>query len=489
MMRVTRCRINQTMQLYSHLKSMHRISITTTASATPKKHDKQLNNVAFISPVWPERSSSAAGVRTMDLISLFADRCQSLTYISTSDIDNDHARTLQASGIHIHHCPPNRESQITDILKQCRPDIVIFDRFYCEEMFSHHVFKTCSDDALRVIDMQDVHFLRQSRQELSKKAFNNNNRSSTTREILRHRPDASYQPCLREIAAVYRSDLTLVCSPVELHMLHHEYGIPMNKMILAPFFVDRQGEHTTMVHDDFASRHNFMMIGNFLHPPNVDSVQWTCEEIWPRITAKLREGSLQGQLPSLHVYGAYLPDRIVQKYHDPKNGIHIKGFLPSLSDMRHYRVCLAALRYGAGLKGKICDAWSHGLVVCTTPIGEEGMNTSYLAHDGSSNHSTTWGGLHTSWTADDIAKDAVRLYSDQALFMQCQQRGFELLDLLYNREKGLDAVYDGIMHAFKEKSERRKKDYIGAILWEQKNRSTEYFSRWIELKETGHSKL
>ena len=41
--------------------------------------------------------------------------------------------------------------------------------------------------------------------------------------------------------------------------------------------------------------------------------------------------------------------------------------------MHKYKACLAPLRLGAGLKGKIVDAWQHGLPVCTTPIGAEGM--------------------------------------------------------------------------------------------------------------------
>lgn len=54
-------------------------------------------------------------------------------------------------------------------------------------------------------------------------------------------------------------------------------------------------------------------------------------------------------------------------------GVHVKGFAPSLDIMQHYRVCLAPLRFGAGLKGKIVDSWAHGLPVCTTPLGAEGM--------------------------------------------------------------------------------------------------------------------
>ena len=41
--------------------------------------------------------------------------------------------------------------------------------------------------------------------------------------------------------------------------------------------------------------------------------------------------------------------------------------------MQQYRVCLAPLRFGAGLKGKIVDSWAHGMPVCTTPVGAEGM--------------------------------------------------------------------------------------------------------------------
>ena len=51
----------------------------------------------------------------------------------------------------------------------------------------------------------------------------------------------------------------------------------------------------------------------------------------------------------------------------------MKGFASSLDVMQRYRVCLAPLRFGAGLKGKIVDSWAHGTPVCTTPIGAEGM--------------------------------------------------------------------------------------------------------------------
>ena len=54
-------------------------------------------------------------------------------------------------------------------------------------------------------------------------------------------------------------------------------------------------------------------------------------------------------------------------------GFHIKGQAKTLDIMRKYRLCLAPLRFGAGLKGKIVDSWQNGLPVVTTVIGAEGM--------------------------------------------------------------------------------------------------------------------
>jgi hypothetical protein len=36
---------------------------------------------------------------------------------------------------------------------------------------------------------------------------------------------------------------------------------------------------------------------------------------------------------------------------------------------------------------------------------------------------------------------------------------------------------------------RRERDYVGQMLWRQQLRSTEYFSRWIELKERAKAGL
>lgn len=205
----------------------------------------------------------------------------------------------------------------------------------------------------------------------------------------------------------------------------------------------------------------------------------------------------------------------------------MKGWAPSLDLMLSYRCLLAPLRFGAGLKGKVVDAWWHGLPVVTTPCGAEGMRAAdaapgdapaagldaaaaaaaapdpaaegYVWQLGGGGGSSgaepavqqaaageAWGGLCGATTAAGVAQAAALLYSDRQLWEGCQRRGFELLSLLYDRERNLQRVLAAVEGAAAAAQERRAADFTGAMLWHQQNRATEFFSRWIELKETGN---
>lgn len=68
-----------------------------------------------------------------------------------------------------------------------------------------------------------------------------------------------------------RSDLALVCSPWEQWLLHDHYGVQKEKLQLAPFFVPPPPLAANL--PDFSARRHFVSIGNFKHPPNLDSVR------------------------------------------------------------------------------------------------------------------------------------------------------------------------------------------------------------------------
>lgn len=105
-----------------------------------------------------------------------------------------------------------------------------------------------------------------------------------------------------------------------------------------------------------------MFLGNFGHPPNADAVQFWATEIGPRLDAQL------GRTTQLRVVGAgtsALPEHPL---------VDLAGWVPDLADeFARTRIFLAPLRYGAGTKGKIVEAFAAGVPVVTTRIGAEGF--------------------------------------------------------------------------------------------------------------------
>ena len=90
----------------------------------------------------------------------------------------------------------------------------------------------------------------------------------------------------------------------------------------------------------------------------------------------------------------------------PRAGFVVKG--PAKDQFRtlqKYRVLLAPLRFGAGIKGKIADSWWCGTPVVTTPIGAEGMGYARRMAE-------QWGGV-VGWTAEEMCHGAVDLYTDE----------------------------------------------------------------------------
>ena len=75
----------------------------------------------------------------------------------------------------------------------------------------------------------------------------------------------------------------------------------------------------------------------------------------------------------LHVYGSYAQQKALQ-LHQPKEGFYIKGFAENVnSAMQSAKICLAPLRFGAGLKGKLIDAMKNGTPCIMSTIASEGM--------------------------------------------------------------------------------------------------------------------
>ena len=320
----------------------------------------------FFCLVWPEPSSSAAGVRLDYLIRLFIREGFELHLSSTAEQGPYSALYEDLDGVYRHNLDPN-SSETSAKLAQINPDVVIFDRYPTEEQFSWHVMEACPK-AIRILDTEDLHGLRRARQ-LTLEELENKG-GLTHLYVAEHeiKPTSVYNTiALREMVSMHRSDLSLVVSDVELSYAQKYYGIPTNQLMYLPILSSRL---FGQLNNDMSTDACF--IGNFKHAPNRDAVHFLRYQLWPHINKAL---SGQGDANSeCHIYGAYM-DATMERLHNPSIGFHMKGRVDDVySTMVGYGVLLAPLRFGAGVKGKILDAISMELPVVTTPIGSEGLS-------------------------------------------------------------------------------------------------------------------
>lgn len=395
----------------------------------------------IIGKVWPEPDSTAAGRRTVNLIqSLLAGGYQ-VTF-ATAARQTRYSLDLKAFNVPVYTVKLN-DAGFDRWLADQKPDMVLFDRFMIEEQFGWRVEKVCPD-ALRVLDTSDLHCLREARriQLESGESLNLYNESA-----------------LREIAAIYRSDLTLMIADYEMELLVKEFGIPERQLAYLPFWLETSKSEFT----PFESRQNVLLIGNFMHPPNVDAVRWYKQSIWPMIREKLPH-------VESHCYGAY-GDSYKSELHDPENGFIYRGRAEdALLTLQEYRLNCAPLRYGAGLKGKLFDGIQTGTPTVTTPVGVEGITGNL-----------EWGCTVTS-DPGKFAKTAIELYTDVKLWTKVQTFGQRIARKRFSTEEWFLELPKRIEIAQAKMEENRTRHFTGRLLRHHQHRSTEYMSRWIEAK-------
>src|SRR6218665_3183287 len=107
--------------------------------------------------VWPEPKSSAAGTRMVELVQLLLHMGYQVTFASAAAL-SEHRFDLKSIGVEEKPIALNCSS-FDDFVRELQPALVLFDRFFTEEQFGWRVENTCPD-ALRILDTEDLHSLR-----------------------------------------------------------------------------------------------------------------------------------------------------------------------------------------------------------------------------------------------------------------------------------------------------------------------------------------
>jgi GT2 family glycosyltransferase/glycosyltransferase involved in cell wall biosynthesis len=196
----------------------------------------------------------------------------------------------------------------------------------------------------RIFDTVDLHFLRGRRE-----------------AEVANRPDklkAAEEMRLMELGVASQCDAVLVVSPFEKEMLEAE--LPGAKIAIVSNIHSVAQEVAP-----FKGRRDFVFIGGFEHPPNVDAMLWFCSEIMPVILRVLPDAKL-------HIIGSKMPDtvRALASEHVLAHG-YVENVEPFFESCL---LSIAPLRFGAGVKGKINQSMSFGVPVVSTRVGAEGMH-------------------------------------------------------------------------------------------------------------------
>ncbi|NRB25317.1 glycosyltransferase [Shewanella sp.] len=404
-----------------------------------------MKQVLVIGYVWPEPNSSAAGTHMMSLLRLFKQQGWQVEFATPAQ-PSDHMIDLSKAGITSKNISLNCDSFDTYI-STLQPNIVMFDRFMMEEQFGWRVDKYCPD-ALKILDTEDLQCLRNARHQAVKS------------ERVLTKADLFSDIAKREIAAILRCDISLIISSFEMELLQSQFKLDPSLLHHLPFMLDLKKcpEQTKA----YSQRQHFMTIGNFRHAPNWDAVLYL-QKIWPLIRKQLPQAEL-------HIYGSYPPPKATA-LNNPKTGFLIKGWAEDAYQvMEQARVCLAPIRFGAGIKGKLVDAMIMQTPSVTTSVGSEGMHKD-----------EPWPGCITD-DMETFAQAAVDLYAQESLWTQAQSHASGLLTARYDGQKLGQEWMNKLHHTIDNLAEHRLNNFTGAMMKHHSMASTKYMSQWIAAK-------
>lgn len=202
-----------------------------------------MKDVVIIGTVIPEPNSTAAGKRMLQLIDFFQSENYKVTFLSAASI-SDFSFDLNSIGVDFHNILLN-DSSFEILIKDLDPNFVIFDRFTTEEQFGWKVSEICPG-AVRILDTEDLHFLRKARENSFKQ-----NKITEDKDLIS-------DVFKRETASILRCDLSLIISEFEMKLLTEKFKINETILHYLPLFAEIEQAETS-----FSERKISLALGIF----------------------------------------------------------------------------------------------------------------------------------------------------------------------------------------------------------------------------------
>jgi glycosyltransferase involved in cell wall biosynthesis len=239
-----------------------------------------------------------------------------------------------------------------------------------------------------IFDTVDLHFLRVGREAELRDSPSLRRDAAAMREV--------------EFSCMRMADVTLTVSEEERALL---LGLLPDVVVEILPNIFEMSRHEP---PGLEARQGLMFLGGFQHLPNIDGIGWFMAKIWPLLRARRPDLTLciVGSSPTAEILAlGAVP------------GVEVLGYVEDLAPVYGAaRVCVAPLRYGAGMKGKVGQSMAYGLPVVTTSIGAEGMGVEDGVH------------LLVADAAESFGDSVLTLLDDDALWRRLRREGRLLVE-------------------------------------------------------------
>jgi GT2 family glycosyltransferase/glycosyltransferase involved in cell wall biosynthesis len=349
-------------------------------------------NILVLDHHLPMPDHDSGSLRMFQILKLLHELGHRVTFVPDNLADTPpYASELQKRGIQVIQYPHIKKVRDYLVAHGSEFDVVVLSR--CQFARKHVADVRSYVPQSRIIfDTVDLHFLREESEA----------RLTENPEIRRKAQETKQQ----EYELIDQSDETWVVSITEQQLLQKEW--PNKSIQLVSNIVNVPGSKTP-----FALRRDWLFIGGFQHPPNIDAVLFFLGEIYPLVSERLGDAKF-------YIIGDKPPPEIVALATEK---IVVAGLQRDVGPFfDSVRLSVAPLRFGAGVKGKINQSMAFGVPVVATSLGVEGTDLRDRED------------IMVADEPEEFARTLVELYESEDLWNRLSENGIRKTRALYSTD-------------------------------------------------------
>lgn len=359
---------------------------------------------------YPRYDVSAGELATYGIIKMFAEIGYDVTFIprESTELDQPYIAALRRLGV---KCEKDvTYEKFKDFVTHAAKDISI------AYIFRPDVAELCvpcirsvNIDAFIFYHAPDVYFRRERAQYLIDASEN---------RVGKEQLAIIQQRVLAEINAAATSDhvvcvsngdteaFRLALANVELN----KTGVEPPSISTFPILYLNRGLNLPV----FDQTDGICFVGGSEHTPNRDAIRWFLENVWTKLSSRI---------PSLkfHVIGRTDPEE--QSYYETFPNVVVTGWVDSIeATLVKFRLSVAPLRFGAGIKGKVGLSVISGVPCIASKVAVEDMG--FVAGEE----------IIVAETVEEYIESITRLMNDQAVWTKVSRAGSRKAEQIYSEE-------------------------------------------------------